>query len=109
RSNARTGMWLPTGVVSLPWLPPTLRRMTLAIGSGCSVMVSMAGSGLRQEASGQHGRVRGRQRAVELETIVDVGHRHAADVRELGGDAQLVGLVGVGDGDPVRAQCGEAV
>jgi len=40
---------------------------------------------------------------------VDVGDWHAADVRELGGDPELVRLVGVGDGDAVGAERGEAV
>ena len=35
---------------------------------------------------------------------MDVGDRHAADVRKLCGDAELIGLVGVRDRDPVRPE-----
>ena len=40
---------------------------------------------------------------------MDVGDGHAADVRELGGNAKLLGLVGVGDRDAVDAQSREAL
>ena len=82
RSNTRTGILLPSDVVSLPSVPPTLRRMTWPVGSGWSAMA------LGEQTRCQRGGIGGRQRAVQLEAVVDVGDRHAADVRQLGGDAR---------------------